>query len=87
MTVTLNLSAEAERHLREKAARHGQSLESYLEQLVETDAGVRAAPTAQGPGLSPAEFDQLLQDLAEGLPGLPTLPADFARADLYADHD
>ena len=54
---------------------------------METDAGVRAAPTAQGPGLSPAEFDQLLQDLAEGLPGLPTLPADFARADLYADHD
>jgi len=87
MTVTLNLSAEAERHLREKAARHGQSLESYLEQLVENSSGVRAAPTAQGPGLSPVEFDQLLEDLAEGLPGLPTLPADFARVDLYADHD
>ena len=87
MTVTLNLSAEAERRLREKAARHGPSLESYLEQLVENSSGVRAAPTAQGPGLSPVEFDQLLEDLAEGLPGLPTLPADFARVDLYADHD
>jgi hypothetical protein len=87
MTVLLNLSAETELRLREKAARNGQSLESYLEQLAENDTGGRRPEASpRGPGLSPAEFDRLLEDLAEGLPGLPTLPADFARADLYADH-
>lgn len=35
MTVTLNLSAEAIRRLREKAARSGQTLEAYLERLAE----------------------------------------------------
>ena len=32
------------------------------------------------------EFDRLLKDLASG-PPVPTLPADWSRADLYEDHD
>lgn len=32
------------------------------------------------------EFDRSLRDLASG-PSVPTLPADWSRADLYDDHD
>ncbi|HQU42299.1 MAG TPA: hypothetical protein PK867_05780 [Pirellulales bacterium] len=32
------------------------------------------------------EFDRLLDELSSG-PALPHLPADFSRADIYADHD
>jgi len=37
--------------------------------------------------LSTAELDRLLDKLSDGLDGLPPLPADFSRADLYDDHD
>jgi hypothetical protein len=37
-------------------------------------------PTAQ-------ELERWLNDLTEGLPDLPPLPADFSRADIYDDHD
>jgi hypothetical protein len=37
-------------------------------------------PTAQ-------ELERWLNDLTEGLPELPPLPADFSRADIYDDHD
>jgi len=37
--------------------------------------------------LSLEEFERLLNELSEGLPPLPTLPADFNRADLYDEHD
>jgi hypothetical protein len=32
------------------------------------------------------EFDRLLKELASG-PPVPTLPADWSRADIYDDHD
>ena len=38
------------------------------------------------PRLTPAEFEQKLNELATG-PRLPPLPADFSRADIYDDHD
>ncbi len=40
-------------------------------------------------GSAPAltEFDRQLDELSLGLPALPLLPPEFARADLYADHD
>ena len=44
MTLTLKLSPETEKKLREKAARAGQTLEAYLEQLAaESSAGGSAA--------------------------------------------
>jgi hypothetical protein len=88
MTITLNLSPETERRLRARAAQSGQSLESYLQYLAESDLA------NGGPGLSfashelsLAEFEQLLDTLSEGLASLPTLPVDFARAGVYSDHD
>jgi hypothetical protein len=32
------------------------------------------------------DFERGLDELAEGLPPLPTLPADFSRAAIYGDH-
>jgi len=34
----------------------------------------------------PDEFERGLDELSEGLPGLPPLPADFSRADIYGEH-
>jgi hypothetical protein len=88
-SVTLHLAQDMEQKLREKASRKGQTLEAYLEQLAqeEAQAGNGTAPiaTAEAP-LSDEEFDRLLDELSEG-PALPHLPADFSRADIYADHD
>jgi hypothetical protein len=83
MTVTLKLSPQAESRIRELAARAGKSVEGYLEELVESTA----VGTTGTPPLAPGEFRRKLLELSEGLPPLPTLPADFSRADIYADHD
>jgi hypothetical protein len=84
MTVTLNLTPETERWLRAQAAQSGQTLEAYVQQLVARDTpavngdtGTRAADPA-----SLAEFDRWLNELSDGLPSLPTLPADWLRRDV-----
>jgi hypothetical protein len=100
MTLTVRLTDELGRLLRERASRGGQEPEEYVLHLIErdasrsglTDAGSRTVVDAsgiqlgQGVALSDAEFDQLLGDLSSG-PELPHLPASFSRADIYADHD
>ena len=85
MAVRLNLSPEIERVLEEKAARSGQTLEAYLEELVEREARAPDGVTGHA-GQDPSEFERGLDELAEGLPPLPTLPADFSRADVYGEH-
>jgi hypothetical protein len=89
MTVTLNLSAETKRKLYEQAAQAGQTPEGYIEQLVDRDTPTlhSVAGTGGAGQLSPDEFDQQLDELTEGLPLLSPLPADWSRADLYADHN
>jgi hypothetical protein len=89
MTVTLNLSPETERSLRERAAQNGLALETYLRQLLERDTQAANAGPEIGSAVqvSPAEFDRRLDELSEGLPPLVTLPTDWSRADLYANHD
>jgi hypothetical protein len=54
MTVTLTLTAETEQKLRERAARNGLTLETYLQQLAErdafgTDGGQPSGPQPAGP--------------------------------------
>jgi hypothetical protein len=83
MAVRLNLAPETERMLKEKAARRGQTLEAYLEAIAD-----REARTPDGVAQAPAdrsEFERRLDELSEGLPPLPTLPADFSRADVYGE--
>jgi hypothetical protein len=89
MTVTLQLAPDTERRLRERAAESDQTLEGYVQQLIERETGQtgETAAAEQEPPLSDEEFDRLLDELSEGLPSLPPLPADFSRADIYADHD
>jgi hypothetical protein len=95
MTLTVHLPDDLERRLRERASRDGRAVEEYVVGLIERDAagpasdrGVEASGfhAAQAPALTDGEFEQLLDELASG-PGLPRLPADFSRADIYADHD
>jgi hypothetical protein len=89
MTITLNLSPEAERCLREKAAQSGQTLEDYLQQLVERDtqSANGSTETDSADQVSPTDFDRRLDELSHGLRSIPTLPVDWSRADVYADHD
>lgn len=89
MTVNLNLSAETERRLRDKAAQIGLALEASLQQVIERDALSTEAGAANYPGqqMSQDEWERLLDALSDGLPPLPTLPADWSRADIYDDHD
>jgi hypothetical protein len=88
-TVNVQLGPDTEKRLREKANRRGLTLEAYLQQLAEHDAtGLNGAgqATAAEPDLSDEEFERLLDELSDG-PPLPHLPANFSRADIYADHD
>ena len=88
MSITLNLPPETEQRLREKAAKHGQTVEAYLEGLAREETRSRNGTNLPStPPLDPAEFDRQLDELSRGLPPLPPLPADFSRADLYADHE
>ncbi len=85
MTVQLNLAPETERVLREHAARNGRTLEALLEEMADREArSIDAAPDT-GPQ-DPDDFERGLDELAEGLPALPRLPADFSRADIYGEH-
>lgn len=67
--------------LRTQAAARRMPLDVYLEQFVEPDS------TAASEAVSLEEFDRILDELAALLPGPGSLPADFSRADIYADHD
>jgi hypothetical protein len=84
-TVTLRFDAKTEQALRERAARSGQSLESYLERLINDNVRVEDT-TPGGAAISDEEFDRLLDDLAAGV-SVPHLQNDLSRADIYTDHD
>ena len=85
MSIQVNLVPETERVLKAKAAAVGRTLEAFLEEIANREAGV----LDQGQGQAPsnlAEFERGLDELSKGLPQLPALPADFSRADSYGEH-
>jgi plasmid stability protein len=101
MTLTIHLTDEIERRLRERASREGRSVKEYVLDLIKRDAAnvppppapedhstapARELGTGEGMVLSDDEFELLLDGLASGPQSL-YLPADFSRADIYADHD
>ncbi len=74
--ITIQLDDDTVAALRIQAARGGYQLEEYLRLL----AGKRLPAEA-------AEWAELEHEL-DALSGCnPGLPADFSRADIYADHD
>lgn len=85
MSIQVNLAPETERVLKTKAAEAGRTLEAFLEEIANREA--RILSTGQGPAPSDvAEFERSLDELSEGLPPLPTLPATFSRADICGEH-
>jgi hypothetical protein len=99
MTLTVRLTDELGRLLRERASRGGREPEEYVLHLIERDAAGAGPGTSQtrtpvdasgiqlvqGSAISDTEFEQLLGELSSG-PELPHLPAGFSRSDIYADH-
>jgi len=94
-TILLELPPETEQKLRDRAARVGLTLETFLVKLAEKalqsvfvqehlSSGEPKYLTR--PLLTDEEFEQNMQDLASGPVGK-SLPADFSRADIYDDHD
>lgn len=85
MSIQVNLTPETERVLKARAAEAGRTLEAFLEDIADREAGVTNEGQGQAPG-DLAEFERALDELSEGLPPLPTLPPDFSRADIYGEH-
>jgi hypothetical protein len=79
MTVTLNLSSETVRRLREKAAQSGLTLETYLEQLAE----LSTPPSGNMIEAPAAEWIAAWRSWAAHRPASLTL-ADDSRESIYA---
>jgi hypothetical protein len=65
-----------------RAEAQGLSVDAYLKMLL----GAPEQKTALAE-LSDEEFDSVMEELASGTEGIPPLPADFSRKDIYFDHD
>lgn len=74
--------ADILKRLQSQAAARHLPFDVYLRQFVEPDANGYVEET-----LTLDEFDQALDELAARPPGVTSLPAEFSRADIYADHD
>jgi hypothetical protein len=65
-----------------QAQAQGLSVDAYLKMLL----GIPEQRNALA-DLSDEEFNTLMEEFASGTEGLPPLPTDFSRQDLYFDHD
>jgi hypothetical protein len=66
MTLTIHLSPEAEKKLLERAAQNGQTLEGYVQKLLEREAqSSGAAPQAPGNHLTPELREWLCRQVNE----------------------
>jgi hypothetical protein len=85
MKVVLQLPPATERVLKEKAARSGQTLETYLQHLAEREAGLGNGPTAAEDGAgewTPEQWSAAWRAWAAGFPTRPT-EADDSRESIY----
>jgi len=87
-SITLELPAETERKLRDRADREGQAVETLVREIV-VQAAQQDHPRPRfltHPKLTPEGFQRMLADIAAGEPGTP-LPPGFSRADIYPDDE
>ncbi len=75
-------TADLLKKLRAQAAARHTPFDAYLEAFVQA-----ADQTSFNGATSLEEFDRVLDELSAPLPGAPSLPADFTRSDIYANHD
>lgn len=75
-----NETVEIIRRLESRAAAQAVSLAEYLARLAEYDENPVFDDSLEA-------FERNLKALSDGLEGLPSLPPDFSREDIYADHD
>jgi len=78
MNITLQLNPDVERRLREAAVRKGQTVELYLEELIE-----QLLPASQASAMSTEEWIAAWRAWAESHPPLPYI-ADDSRESIYA---
>lgn len=88
MTITLRLPADTELRLKEKATQNGQTLEDYLEKLIEREAqtgnGTRAVTESAALELTATQWSSEWRAWAAGHRTLPTC-ADDSRESIYGD--
>jgi len=84
MAITLNLAPEVEASLAAQARARGLQLNSYVQTLLEQQAGMGRAEQT----VNLEQFEAELDALALGSDKLPYLPpAGLTRESLYQDHD
>ncbi len=76
----VNLDDRTAESLAAQAAAQGLSIDEYVKHLLRRENGDHA----KLPRISADDLDRLIDSEATDTPGL---PADFSRADIYADHD
>lgn len=80
---TIEVSSSLYERLVRGAAARQTTIDGVLDELAD-----RIDPSVGSPhDLTPQAFRALLDQASVVLPGVPSLPADFSRADMYDDHD
>lgn len=84
MPISIELKPEVEERLGREASARGVSLEAYVEDLIER----QVSGTDKAPGIGLEELDRVLDALAEGSDGRPTLPPEaYTRESIYQEHN
>jgi hypothetical protein len=83
MTLTIDIKPKLQAEFARQAAAQGVGIDAYAARLLEEAAHLPGAK-----GLSPAQLENALQEIARFSQKIPSLPDDaFSRASLYRDHD
>ncbi len=85
--MTVKLEDQTAKMLQAQAAARNMPLDSYLRALADNSDMILGLSAKSPHKLTQSEFAQWLKDVAFDVPGVPPLPADFSRADIYNDHD
>lgn len=84
MTITIDITPEAQAELARLAAAHGRAIEAYAALLLEE----AVHPPTDAGRLSQSRLEENLRDMAQFSNKIPSLPdAAFTREGLYRDHD
>ncbi|HSZ54719.1 MAG TPA: hypothetical protein VK797_03610 [Tepidisphaeraceae bacterium] len=83
MTLSIDIPQELEKRLKEEASRHGVALDEFAKRLLEEHLPPQDNDAQVAPNV-----DQILDEFFAANPeALPSLPTNFSRDDIYADHD